>query len=64
MSFSPVTAAASFQPPTQQVMQPSGHHKHRGQSSASISDVDLESSSISPAGGQNTRPGSLVNITA
>ena len=63
MAFSPVAAAAT-QPPVPQVLQPSGQHKHRGHSAASISDVDVQSSSVSPAGGAHAKPGSLLNITA
>jgi|GEM_PF-6504542 len=63
MAISGIPAAASIQPPAQ-LLQPSGHHKHRGQGAASISDVDVQSSSISPAGASNARPGSIVDITA
>jgi hypothetical protein len=63
MAFSPI-AAATNQPAAQQVLQPSGHHKHRGQSTASISDVDVQSSSVSPAGSAHVKPGSILNITA
>jgi hypothetical protein len=63
MALSPIAAAAN-QPVAQQVLQPSGHHKHRGQSTASISDVDVQSSSVTPAGGAHAKPGSLLNITA
>lgn len=64
MAVPGMTSSVNVQPPAQQVLQPSGHHKHRGQSKASISDVDVQSSSVSPAGGRNVAPGSMVNITA
>jgi hypothetical protein len=64
MAFSGIAGPASVQPPSQQVLQPSGHHKHRGEGAAPISDVDVQSSSISPAGVSSARPGSHVNIMA
>jgi hypothetical protein len=64
MAISGMAAVANLQQAAQQVLQPSGNHKHRGESSAPMSDVDVQSSSISPAGGSTARPGSLVNITA
>jgi hypothetical protein len=63
MAISAIPAAAA-QSSAQQVLQASGHHKHRGESASSMSDVDEQSSSVSPAGGASARPGSLLNITA
>ncbi len=48
--------------PLQQLSPSSGHHKHNGNSAPSISDVDGQSSSLSPPANSTGRIGSVLDI--
>jgi hypothetical protein len=58
----PGIAAATAQPPLQQLSPSSGHHKHNGSNGPSISDVDGQSSSVAPPTNSTGRIGSVLDI--
>jgi len=57
-----IAAAATPQPPLQQLSPSSGHHKHNGDNSPSISDVDGQSSSVASPSNSTGRIGSVLDI--
>jgi hypothetical protein len=62
MPVSGLAAAATPQPPLQQLSSTSGHHKHGGIHGPSISDVDGQSSSLAMPSNSTGRIGSVLDI--
>jgi hypothetical protein len=57
-----IAGAATPPPPLQQLSPSSGHNKHNGNNTPSISDVDGQSSSVAPPSNSTGRIGSVLDI--